>query len=726
MSRSCAEWTEVARPLATIPQIELSNISANDTISRLPHLFEVSTPINSGRLETLLEHHPNPSFVKSVLDGLRNGFWPWADTHIGEYPDIVDESLGDPLNLDELNFICEQRDREIEMGRFSESFGSKLLPGMYSMPIHAVPKPNSDAFRLVTNQSAGAFSLNSMIRREDITGYPLDNMTHLGEMLIQKKREFPNEKLVLFKSDIAEAYRLIPVHPLWQIKQINTIEGLRHVDRRNCFGGKASGSLFIAVNALITWIAKNECGIRDLATYCDDSFGVELMRNFTCYAPYGRDLPSAQASLLTLWDQLGVPHKEKKQVFGSKLTIIGIDVDADSLTLTLPDESRSELLAQLKDFARLPEGSGVKYSLKDFQRLTGWFNWALNVYPLLRPALSNVYAKMSHAKPDKPLTKLYVNNAIRSDLLWAVDHLSRLPGTRILQSLDWDPDTADLTAYCDASLDGLGFWFPSLSAGFWSLIPEEPPSDTIFFFEAISVLSAILHSTTMGFSVRKLVVYTDNMNTVQIFNSLSALPAYNDILKAAVDHLLSDLANPIQLRVIHTPTPLPMPYPEVSSTLSSTMSHSSPLNTLNPHVSEGSWGQGYYDSICSKVQATPSRCLDQRTPLARAFSGLGSGYRHLNLEKLQLSTQLLPLLRSHAQFPHRTNPRYPQLLHRLYVSSHKPLFSRHLPIRHLPTIGALFPFCSRRPEIHALQENPHRLQASQGCSHNKKVCLVHG
>lgn len=36
-----------------------------------------------------------------------------------------------------------------------------------------------------------------------------------------------------------------------------------------------------------------------------------------------------------------------------------------------------------------------------------------------------------------------------------------------------------------------------------------------------------------------------------MFNSLSALPAYNDILKAAVDHLLSDLSTPIQLRVLH-------------------------------------------------------------------------------------------------------------------------------------------------------------------------------
>ena len=157
----------------------------------------------------------------------------------------------------------------------------------------------------------------------------------------------------------------------------------RHIDCRNCFGGKASGSLFIAFNALVTWIAKNERGIDDLASYCDDSFGVELMSDFTYYEPYQRWFPSGQTALLELWDELGVPHKERKQVYGLNLTIIGIDVDANNLVLTLPSKNKKELLDHLKEFARTPEKNGVKYSLKDFQRLSGWFNWALNVYPLL-------------------------------------------------------------------------------------------------------------------------------------------------------------------------------------------------------------------------------------------------------------------------------------------------------------------------------------------------------
>jgi hypothetical protein len=550
-SRSCADWTETAKPLASVPVCEFSNIEACRTIDRHPGLFTVDTPINVNEFEGLLTHHPNPPFVNSVINGFRNGFWPWADTHVGEYPNTLDESIGDPKDAKELVFICGQRDKEIDAGRFSDSFGEDLMPGMYSMPIHAVPKPHSADLRLVTNHSAGNYSLNSMIKKEDIAGYPLDNMTHLGEMLLKKKKEFPDEVLTLFKSDISDAYRHLPMHPLWQIKQVNTIEGKRYIDHRNCFGGKGSGSLFIAVNSLVTWVGKNEYRIPDLGVYSDDSFGVELARNLTFHEPYGRFMPTSQVTLLNLWNRLGIPHKEKKQLFGTTLTIIGIDVDANELTFTLPTESKADLLAHLYEFARTPEGNGVKYSLKEFQRLAGWFNWALNVYPLLRPALSNIYAKMSHSKPDKPLTKLYVNNAIRDDLLWAADHINTLPGTRIFKSLDWDPDTADIEAYCDASLDGLGFWFPALKAAYWSPIPEEPPKDTIFYFEALSVLSAILHSTTFGFSISKLVIYTDNLNTVHMFNSLSALPAYNEIVKTAVDHLLMDVDNHIQLRVLH-------------------------------------------------------------------------------------------------------------------------------------------------------------------------------
>ena len=118
LSRLCAEWMEIAQPLSPIPLDKLNNELAVDTINHHPDLFIVSNPINIDNFEDLLIHHPNPPFVKSVINGFWNEFWPWADTHIGTYPHTLDESLGDSKNQKELNFICEQCDKEIKAGLF--------------------------------------------------------------------------------------------------------------------------------------------------------------------------------------------------------------------------------------------------------------------------------------------------------------------------------------------------------------------------------------------------------------------------------------------------------------------------------------------------------------------------------------------------------------------------------------------------------------------------------
>jgi hypothetical protein len=104
-------------------------------------------------------------------------------------------------------FIDEQLEEEIRLGRVSESFGTDLLPGMYSVPMHTVPKPNSDKLRLVVDHTAGEFSLNSMIDSDAIKGTKLDGLHSLGASLLQFRQKHPHEQLVLFKSDVSQAFR---------------------------------------------------------------------------------------------------------------------------------------------------------------------------------------------------------------------------------------------------------------------------------------------------------------------------------------------------------------------------------------------------------------------------------------------------------------------------------------------------------------------------------------
>jgi hypothetical protein len=454
-----------------------------------------------------------------------------------------------PADETKAAFLRAQRDVEIEKGRYSPSFGPTLLPGMYAMPIHAVPKPHSSDFRLVTDHSTGPFSLNSMVDSAKARGFPLDNMRHIGEMLLATRRTHDNRPLVMFKSDIAEAYRLLPMHPIWQLKQAVFVDGEGHIDHHNCFGNCAANGLFICVNGLIAWIIKYVKEILGIFTYVDDSSGSEFADQLSYYAPYRKLMPSKQVALLQVWDELGVPHKESKQVFGSPLTIIGIEVDPNAMTLTLPAESRQSLLEELRFWGSKPTGrSNGAFKLRKWQTMAGWVNWALNVYPLLRPALNNFYPKI--AGKVAPRERVWVNNAIRDDFLWAAAHLERSSGVRLLKSTSWDPSLADVTVYCDACLEGLGFWFPDHRVGYYSPVPLGVPVDLIFFFEALSVASAIQRAHLSSPDGSRLVVFTDNMNTVDIFNSLHCRPEYNSILRFVVDLLVE---GDHDLRVLHVP-----------------------------------------------------------------------------------------------------------------------------------------------------------------------------
>ena len=57
-----------------------------------------------------------------------------------------------------------------------------------------------------------------------------------------------------------------------------------------------------------------------------------------------------QVKFLSLWDELGIPHQPHKQLFGTGLTIIGIYVNTNNLTFTLPKQAMDELLQVIEDF----------------------------------------------------------------------------------------------------------------------------------------------------------------------------------------------------------------------------------------------------------------------------------------------------------------------------------------------------------------------------------------
>jgi hypothetical protein len=120
----------------------------------------------------------------------------------------------------------------------------------------------------------------------------------------------------------------------------------------------------------------------------------------------------------------------------------------------------------------------------------------------------------------------------------------------MMESMLWDPTEADVTLHTDACLQGMGFWYDGEDTGYYLPTPTSPPVDHIFYFEALCALSALRHAIQSFPNKRRFIIYTDNTNTVDIFSSFRAEPAFNHILQAAADMIMD---NSIDLRVLHVP-----------------------------------------------------------------------------------------------------------------------------------------------------------------------------
>lgn len=245
--------------------------------------------------------------------------------------------------------------------------------------------------------------------------------------------------------------------------------------------------------------------------------------------------------MLELWDEVGFPHKLKKQVFGPQLAVLGIEVDVDLLTFTLPFESKVRLSEELLAWSK----GGVRKRVREWQQLAGWLNWVFNVFPLLRPSLNNLYDKI---KGKEQGARVWANTAMREDLMWAKDKMDLLSGVRLLKSMVWEVNDATCVAETDACPQGFAFWYPNLHLGFTTSTPLDTPPSQIIFYEALAVLSVLDDARWRFPPGSKIMIFCDNSVTVAMFNSLRALPEYNCILKAAVDILLTC---EFQLRVLH-------------------------------------------------------------------------------------------------------------------------------------------------------------------------------
>ena len=221
---------------------------------------------------------------------------------------------------------------------------------MVAQPIFTVPKKGSVKLCLVNNHSAGLNSLNSLIPTEG--GFVvLDNLSNLGANICAIMRERPGLRpKFVWKSDASQAYRRLPMHPRWQVRQATLIDGNYHVDHCAVFRNRTSSRLWCLFFGLVCWIAIHERGVDGLLHYVDDAFNVSFSDELSFYAPYGCLMPADQTHFLLLLDEIGVPHEDKKQLYGESLEVIGLIVDVHDMSISMSHEAKQGLIEALQDF----------------------------------------------------------------------------------------------------------------------------------------------------------------------------------------------------------------------------------------------------------------------------------------------------------------------------------------------------------------------------------------
>ncbi|KAF5361122.1 hypothetical protein D9758_009074 [Tetrapyrgos nigripes] len=490
-------FSETATPLPSVPDKLLHNPEVLAALSSQKDFIQVTTPYNVDRLRNLLSLHPNQPFIESVLKGLEVGFWP---CHSGEWEEGFNALVDNyPMEDPDLNVVRAYRDKEVAEGRWSPCIHS-FVKGMKSLPMFVVWQGENRVKGRVITDFTGS-GINTGIPHEE-AHVKYNDMHSFGLALRQARIAHPNNDLVLFKDDIKGAFPTLPAHPIWQLRQVVTVDNDLHIVRRMVFGGRSTPRIWCALSSLICWIAVRRFRIRSLHIYMDDFFRWDLAND--------------------------------KQDHGPMLKIIRLWVDINKGVLTLSPSSIKDLIARVSEFLSIEDR---KHPLRSWWCLSGHLNWSLNILPWARPALSALYKKMRGKSI--PQASIPINAAVRESLEWYLSILPSAIGVKFFDKGIWGDEEADMVFWTDSSLT-IALSFVFAGNGFVYDIKPPPPSVKvdIFFLELVAILSAINFAVSRPSPPKRVLIWSDSLNSVAAFDSLGTSEHIHTCVMLAVTGLV--------------------------------------------------------------------------------------------------------------------------------------------------------------------------------------------
>ncbi|KAI9327429.1 hypothetical protein BDR26DRAFT_952851 [Obelidium mucronatum] len=518
--------TEKHPPLPQPPVDDLRYKRIMASLSRCKE-FSVFTPIRVDRIRHIFQIHPNQLFVHSLCAALLNGMFAGdGDLDRPRTPRIRQKM---PPSAADLTFIKEKIAEDIPLSRVVP-IATGTIPDYCSSVALFVDRPTGKKPRLIHDFSHPANdSFNDHIPDAHATIH-YDTIQNTIPLLRDAHRYCPpGFRVILWKTDVRGAFRLLPQHILLQSLQIISVTPEFFVDKCVSFGSRSGPYWWCALSHLINWYLVKILCLHSLVMM-DDFWGVTYQHISAPLTSKPEDMLLAQEFITSL----GIPLSTEKDVWGPCIPVVGYQVDATSMELSLTHKQLHELLAFLESWLICPV---VCFRLNVWSKLTGYLNWAANIFLRLKPHFCPIY----HQMRSKVKTDVFpVNTSTFTSLRWIQQHLLTASPVRYLDLETWTIGQAHLHVFADATLSGFAFWIPQRDALYYYLHPEPfcfPDRQPVI----IHSVELYAHLVAVSFLARteshlRFIQYTDNTGVFANMDSLhSSVPLNWSILQALND-----------------------------------------------------------------------------------------------------------------------------------------------------------------------------------------------
>ena len=248
---------------------------------------------------------------------------------------------------------------EVCLGRVAGPFLSKPYVNFHVSPLGCVPKKEEGKFRLIHDLSQPkGNSVNDFIP-DEFASIRYETFDDVVKLIVQQ-----GKGALIAKCDVADAFRIIPVHP-----DDHHLLGFKLLGRYYFFdkvlpmGCRVSCQIFEEFSKAIRFLIRTLYNFHSITGILDDFILVGKSGTFECM----RGLKA----VMKVADLVGIPLKPSKTVYPSTNVIVyGILIDTVNMTASIPQDKL------LKAFNLIDSLLGKNVAqLSEIQKLVGLLNF---------------------------------------------------------------------------------------------------------------------------------------------------------------------------------------------------------------------------------------------------------------------------------------------------------------------------------------------------------------